>query len=120
MNSQKSKSDFKQNKEVNQIIVENLRWILDHHPEPRPFRAVLASLVIGDGFTLEEASKATGVPSSTFSFHNQRSKEELVNALLYRVSIFAIYVIEKFIKILLFQISVKTDNVMPFYYTDND
>jgi len=107
-------------KEVNQIIVENLRWILDHHPEPRPFRAVLASLVTRDGLTLEEASKATGVPSSTLSFHNQRSKEELVNALVYRVSIFAIYFIQKFIKILLFRISVKSENFMPFYYTDND
>jgi len=74
-------------KEVNQIIVENLRWILDHHPEPRPFRAVLASLVTRDGLTLEEASKATGVPSSTLSFHNQRSKEELINALGYRITI---------------------------------
>jgi hypothetical protein len=57
--------------EVNKIIVENLRSILDHHPEPRPFRAVLVSLVTRDGITLDEASKVTGASSSTISFHNQ-------------------------------------------------
>jgi hypothetical protein len=106
--------------EVNKIIVENLRWILDHHPEPRPFRTVLASLVTRDGITLDEASKVTGVSSSTISFHNQRPKEELLNGLVYRVSLFVIYSKENFIRILLFQCRMKSDNVMHFYYTDNN
>jgi hypothetical protein len=65
------------------VVITNLRWILDHQPEPRPFRAVLASLVTRNELTLEEATKVTGVPSSTIFFHNQRSKEELLSALKY-------------------------------------
>jgi hypothetical protein len=69
--------------EVNQVVMTNLRWIFDHHPEPRPFRVILASLVARDVVTLKEATILTGVTSSTISFHNQRPKEELLNALKY-------------------------------------
>jgi hypothetical protein len=48
----KLNEDSIRNQEIDSIIVRNIRWILDNHPHPYPFRSVLANLITRDGLSL--------------------------------------------------------------------
>jgi predicted transcriptional regulator len=65
--------------------VRNIRWILDNHLHPYPFRSVLASIITRDGLSLSEASKVTGVPKTTLALQNRKPKTDLLEALTYKV-----------------------------------
>jgi hypothetical protein len=79
----KLNEDSIRNQEINSIIVRNIRWVLDNHPHPYPFRSVLASLLIRDGLSLSEASNVTGVPKTTLALQNRKPKSDLLEELTY-------------------------------------